>query len=200
MNTKWSVYPAVVVASLFGLIGLVLVWLQFTISIEPIEPNTSSLPKPQSEAGGFSTDSAATQRSADQQRSDCCSEQAQLVEQKAPPSISTSGRSSQGSLRMSNKTDQPVRVALLTQRSTAKPNGQTAFATPIHWDFAPGEGNLQGLVLSLPNGNLKLKKGDILVAFAQDGSRRYWGPYVVGETPMPTWNQRTSEWQMVLQP
>lgn len=188
MNTKWSVYPAVVVACLFGLIGLVLVWLQFTVSIEPIGPDTSSLPetmppKPQSESGKFSTASKASQ----------------LVEQKTPPSIPESGRrSGQGSLRLSNQSDQPVRVALLAQRSTA--SGPPAFATPVHWDFAPGEGNRQGLVLSLPEGNLKLKKGDILVAFAQDGSRRYWGPYVVGETPQPTWNQGASEWQVILQP
>ena len=181
MNTKWSVYPAAIVAGLLGLMGLVLVWFQFTISVEPIGPDTSSLPKSQSESGGLSTDSTVTQ----------------LVEQNAQ--FPTGGRSGRGALRMSNQTDQPVRVALLAKR-TAKPNGQPAFATPVHWDFAPGEGNRQGLLLSLPEGNLKLKKGDILVAFAQDGSRRYWGPYVVGETPMPTWNQRTSEWQIVLQP
>jgi hypothetical protein len=37
------------------------------------------------------------------------------------------------------------------------------------------------------------------VAFAQDGSRRYWGPYVVGETSSPEWNPQTQEWQLVLQ-
>jgi hypothetical protein len=56
------------------------------------------------------------------------------------------------------------------------------------------------LILSLPQGNLKLKQGDILVAFAQDGSRRYWGPYVVGETTAPILNRKTSEWQLILQP
>jgi hypothetical protein len=62
------------------------------------------------------------------------------------------------------------------------------------------EGGSQGLMLSLPQGNLKLKKGDILVAFAQDGSRLYWGPYIVGETPLPIWNQQKAEWQLILQP
>lgn len=190
MNTKWSVYPAVVVACLLSFIGLALVWLQFTIAIEPIGPDTSSLPKtmppkPQTESGGLSTDSKTTQ----------------LAEQNTLPSTPepTGRKGGQGALRISNQTDQSVRVALLAQRSTAT-GGQPAFATPVHWDFAPGEGSRQGLILSLPKGNLKLRKGDILVAFAQDGSRRYWGPYVVGETPMPTWNQRTSEWQMVLPP
>jgi hypothetical protein len=62
------------------------------------------------------------------------------------------------------------------------------------------EGGSQGLILSLPQGNLKLSKGDILVAFAQDGSRLYWGPYVVGQTPFPTWDSQAAQWQLVLQP
>ncbi len=96
---------------------------------------------------------------------------------------------------MSNPTERPVRIALLSRRKESK-----AYTEPAHWDFAPMEGGSQGLVLSLPQGNLKLSKGDVLVAFAQDGSRQYWGPYVVGETPFPTWNQQTGEWQLVLQP
>jgi hypothetical protein len=62
------------------------------------------------------------------------------------------------------------------------------------------EGGSKGLLLSLPQETLKLKKGDVLVAFAQDGSRQYWGPYVVGETPSPVWNQKQAEWQLVLKP
>ena len=62
------------------------------------------------------------------------------------------------------------------------------------------EGSNQGLILSLPQENLKLKKGDILTAFAQDGSRTYWGPYVVGETSSPVWEQQKAEWQLILQP
>jgi hypothetical protein len=45
-----------------------------------------------------------------------------------------------------------------------------------------------------------LQAGDVLVAFAQDGSRRYWGPYVVGKTTLPTWNTEQKEWSLVLQP
>ena len=45
-----------------------------------------------------------------------------------------------------------------------------------------------------------LENGDIVVAFAQDGSRLYWGPYVIGETPVPVWNKKTGEWELVLQP
>jgi hypothetical protein len=106
-----------------------------------------------------------------------------------------------GLLRMSNQTNQPVRLALLARQSgTKKAKKNPKFDIPAHWDFAPQEGSSQGLVLSLPQGNLKLEKGDILVAFAQDGSRRYWGPYVVGETSAPSWNAQTKEWQLVLTP
>jgi hypothetical protein len=89
-----------------------------------------------------------------------------------------------------------VRVALLAQNAADE---QPNYLKPAHWDFAPGEGSRQGLILSLPDGDLKLKKGDILVAFAQDGSRRYWGPYVVGETTLPVRNSK-SEWQLILKP
>jgi hypothetical protein len=108
----------------------------------------------------------------------------------------------QGSLRMSNQTNQPVRLALLARQSGAKSSAskQSNYDVPAHWDFAPQEGTEKGLILSLPQGDLKLEKGDILVAFAQDGSRQYWGPYVVGETPSPKWNSQKKEWQLVLNP
>jgi hypothetical protein len=108
----------------------------------------------------------------------------------------------QGTLRMSNQTNQPVRLALLARQSVAKGSGtkQNNYDVPAHWDFAPQEGSEKGLILSLPQNNLKLEKGDILVAFAQDGSRRYWGPYVVGETQLPKWNSQNREWQLVLSP
>jgi hypothetical protein len=105
-----------------------------------------------------------------------------------------------GSLRMSNQTNQPVRLALLSRKSAEKntDSSKTKNNLPAHWDFAPQEGSEKGLILSLPQGHLKLEKGDILVAFAQDGSRRYWGPYVVGETPTPKWDTQTKEWQLEL--
>jgi hypothetical protein len=100
-----------------------------------------------------------------------------------------------GSLRVSNRSDRPVRVALLSKRQAEKSYGK-----PAHWDFAPGEGGGKGLMLSLPEGKLQVKQGDILVVFAQDGSRRYWGPYVAGETAAPAWNRTAGEWQLILQP
>ncbi|MEG3972595.1 MULTISPECIES: hypothetical protein [unclassified Microcoleus] len=100
-----------------------------------------------------------------------------------------------GSLRVSNRSEHPVRVALLSKRQAEKSYGK-----PAHWDFAPGEGGDKGLMLSLPEGKLQVKRGDILVVFAQDGSRHYWGPYVAGETPTPAWNSTAGEWQLILQP
>lgn len=75
-----------------------------------------------------------------------------------------------------------------------------ALRDPFHWDFAPGEGGRDGLLLALPQGDLNLKTGDVVVAFAQDGSQRYWGPYVVGQTPLPYWNGDRDEWQLLVQP
>lgn len=110
------------------------------------------------------------------------------------PSI---GIDAQGKLRVNNQTIYPLRVALLHQQAE---EAETAFSQPVHWDFAPNEGGTKGLILSLPNQTLEVQPGDILVAFAQDGSRRYWGPYVVGKTSMPGWNADAGEWQLILQP
>jgi hypothetical protein len=105
-------------------------------------------------------------------------------------------------LRMSNQTNQPVRLALLSRGSLGKGSkpGETDDGVPAHWDFESQEGSEKGLVLSLPDRNLNLQKGDILVAFAQDGTRRYWGPYIVGETSLPSWNSQKQEWELILSP
>jgi hypothetical protein len=68
----------------------------------------------------------------------------------------------------------------------------------MFWDFAPMEGSTDGLILSLESGNLKLQTGDVLMAFALDGSRNYWGPYVVGRTSLPK-RQASTEWSLELQ-
>lgn len=129
-----------------------------------------------------------------------------------------------GTLRVGNQTQHPIRLALLQRNFSAanhassdnansKPitaseqishpisdSGDFDPSEPIHWDFAPREGSYHGLLLSLPDGDLILNPGDVLVAFAQDGSQQYWGPYVVWETDFPRWNARYSEWQLLLQP
>ncbi|HEY9696155.1 MAG TPA: hypothetical protein V6D10_02765 [Trichocoleus sp.] len=116
------------------------------------------------------------------------------------PSVSSPAPANlKGSLRVGNQTTYPVRVALLFQQKQAGKAAQTeSYRQPVHWDFAPGEGGAKGLLVSLPDGNLQLQAGDILVAFAQDGSRRYWGPYIVGKTDSPTWDKATQEWELIL--
>ncbi|NJO71336.1 MAG: hypothetical protein HC825_05840 [Oscillatoriales cyanobacterium RM1_1_9] len=117
-----------------------------------------------------------------------------------PPSNSDSNLASDsagnpvGKLQAGNQTQHPVRVVL--QRRS----GTSAQAEPVHWDFAPQEGRTKGLTLSLPDENLVLASGDILVVFAQDGSRRYWGPYIVDETSLPRWDNSTQTWELTIQP
>jgi hypothetical protein len=105
----------------------------------------------------------------------------------------------EGRLRISNPTEYPVRVALLPQAPS--PVGTAPYEPPAHWDFDPEEGYTTGLLVGLPNQTrLQVKAGDVLVAFALDGSRRYWGPYVVGSTEIPNWEPKGKEWQLILQP
>lgn len=190
-NPKFKPYSVLILVFLLGVIGLGLKLSRFTISIEPQSPDTASLPvveppivpvadKARKISPGLPNITPALPTPASSPS-------------KSPQPIAVAAR--QGNLRVSNPTDHPVRVALLARQLPEKTYGE-----PAHWDFSPMEGGSQGLKLSLPQGNLKLKKGDILVAFAQDGSRLYWGPFVVGETASPIWNQNQAEWQLVLQP
>lgn len=188
MNMKSSAYP-IAIAAVVGVVLLALGWSRFSISIETEGPETATLPALLPATPPTSTISG--ERSPEQI--------AQNPPKVASPE-STPVTANPRGLRVSNQTEQPVRVALLSRQAAVPAAKKTAYKEPVHWDFAPGEGSSQGLILSLPEGDLKLKKGDVLVAFAQDGSRRYWGPYVVGETSLPMWEQQKSEWQLVLQP
>ncbi|MDP8962614.1 MAG: hypothetical protein M3O33_01255 [Cyanobacteriota bacterium] len=192
-NIKSTLYPVLILLFLLGLglAALGLGWFRFTVSIESESPDTVSLPVIE----------PPTPPAPEKVKK--LSPVLPIVTPALPPPVASASKNPdpamvaarQGALRVSNPTEHPVRVALLTRQSAEKTDGQ-----PAHWDFSPMEGGSQGLMLSLPQGNLKLKKGDILVAFAQDGSRLYWGPYVVGETPLPIWNQQKAEWQLILQP
>jgi hypothetical protein len=102
--------------------------------------------------------------------------------------------------RVSNRSAYAVRVVLLSQQTGTKNADPKIDRAPVHWDFAPQEGSQDGLLLSLPSGNLKLASGDVIVAFALDGSRHYWGPYVVGSSDQPKQPTPNSEWQLVLNP
>ncbi|NJN37855.1 MAG: hypothetical protein HC790_02610, partial [Acaryochloridaceae cyanobacterium CSU_3_4] len=96
----------------------------------------------------------------------------------------------------------PVRVVLRSHRNPNHPNspGTSAFQEPVHWDFAPQEGSQTGLQVTRPEGGLHLSEGDVLMAFALDGSQRYWGPYVVGDTDQPIQQKAVSQWHLVLRP
>lgn len=111
-----------------------------------------------------------------------------------------SATSFDSNLRVSNRTVHPIRVALLPQSQATEQADPSTYDVPVHWDFAPGEGSQQGLLLSLPDQSVQLQTGDVLVAFAQDGSRIYWGPYVVDQTNLPLWNDAQQEWQLILEP
>jgi hypothetical protein len=200
MNSSLYRYLAVTGCSL-ALLGLLAGCLEMKVSFESTNPDSSS-PAPTDTPNLQTTTATAVSAKTPANTHN------NQKETEKPPSLlayrfdSTQKVKTQGTLRMSNQTAQPVRLALLARQSTGKNTSsqKTHYDVPAHWDFAPQEGSEKGLILSLPQGNLKLEKGDILVAFAQDGSRRYWGPYVVGETPAPSWNSQTKEWQLVLSP
>ncbi|MHC0066529.1 hypothetical protein ACWATR_27025 [Nostoc sp. UIC 10890] len=205
---KSSVYRNVgVTASCLGLLVALVGYFGVSISFESTNPDTSSqLPD---ETQEWEVTSGSPEKSISANLSTPATTPSNQVEQSSRENTypvlaerdkSTSIANEQGTLRMSNQTNQPVRLALLARQSVAKGSGtkQANYDLPAHWDFAPQEGSEKGLVLSLPQNNLKLEKGDILVAFAQDGSRRYWGPYIVGETQLPKWNSQNREWQLVL--
>ncbi len=102
-------------------------------------------------------------------------------------------------LRVSNQSLNALRVVLLSHQ-LSKSSQAKRDRRPAHWDFAPSEGSQKGLLLSLPSEKLTLKPGDVLMAFATDGSRRYWGPYIIGETAAPIQTRSTLEWQLILRP
>lgn len=188
---KSTLYPLSIAVLLLALVSVGLGWLQFTVSVEPQSPAISSLPVVESPIAP-AVEPVKKLSPALPTPSPMLPSPVTSPTKKPDPSALAAH---QGDLRVSNPTEHAVRVALLPQKSSKKGYGE-----PAHWDFAPMEGSSKGLMLSLPQGNLKLSKGDILVAFAQDGSRQYWGPYVVGETPEPVWNSQTGEWLLVLQP
>ena len=101
-------------------------------------------------------------------------------------------------LRVSNQSAYALRLVLLRQSPKQTQAGSRYAARPAHWDFDPREGSQQGLLLSLPKQKLTLETGDVLVAFALDGSRQYWGPYVVGESAEPKQSATSREWQLIL--
>ncbi|MFB2834073.1 hypothetical protein [Floridanema evergladense] len=185
---KWQLYSIFSLTSVLALVVLLLSRWQISVTIEQTQPQVSPVSL-------SNLTFATTEPVADNQSIARLNPALTTGEVKTPPRT----------LRLSNQTNYPVRVAFLPiqvgarkqQSATIK---QSIYGEPGHWDFAPQEGAKTGLVLSLPKGIVQLEKGDVLVAFAQDGSGRYWGPYIVGETSTPVWNRQKSEWQLILQP
>lgn len=204
ITMKPSVYfHAVLVASSLGLLLLPLGCQNWIVSFEPVGLKGSSTSKERSldvqTAVPVSTSSSSVPNPTHLKSKEVA--RTEVANNTSTKEANNSGTLGFGSLRMSNQTNQPVRLALLSRQSINKVKASKTAAddaVPAHWDFAPQEGSEKGLILALPNGDLKLEQGDILVAFAQDGSRRYWGPYVVGETISPSWNAQSKEWQLVL--
>jgi hypothetical protein len=205
-------YHAVLVAFSSGLLFLPMGCRQMSVSFEPTELETSLSSAQTQQQRIVSSSVAAVSNSVSTKSQGAESATREVSDGRTPSSgdrIMTYHQGSggkaanQGSLRMSNQTNQPVRLALLSRRSLTKGSSSEENknnTVPAHWDFAPQEGSEKGLILSLPKGKLDLQKGDILVAFAQDGSRRYWGPYIVGETSSPNWSSQHKEWQLILSP
>jgi hypothetical protein len=185
MNIKLNPATKVILIAALLLVGTWLVVRRFQIEVEVTSPETvPTISTDESQNGG----------------------QKPPANSGANPSIPTSNpamiAARQGTLRVSNRSDHPLRVALLSKQkpSVSKSGEVSEYQPPAHWDFAPNEGSSQGLMVSLPDRTIVLKKGDVVVAFAQDGSQRYWGPYVVGETNSPTWSSQKGEWELVLNP
>lgn len=200
---KLKLYPAVIGVLGIGIIVLLIGRFDISILMEPIPPE---------EIGLDSAPPVLNEVPRETVPSPSATAPPVVVSPVAPaspiaPSEVNSAIAQSGDLRVSNQTEHPVRVALLAQipvdaaaSGDASANeGADAYNEPVHWDFAPGEGSASGLLLSLPEGELQLQKGDILVVFAQDGSRQYWGPYVVGKTAQPAWSSGTEEWQLIVQ-
>lgn len=194
-------YPALLAIALIGLVFWVLSRFEISIQVEP--PSSASAPEKSQFAastpvtGETSLLSSATQETA---TSTATATRSPIVV--TPDSVAAVGTprnpqevARRGKLRIGNQTDFPLRAALLRQVGS---NGRSFYSEPTHWDFAPQEGGENGFLLSLPEGSLQVQPGDILVAFAQDGSRRYWGPYVVGKTALPFWNSTLLEWQILI--
>lgn len=226
-STSLSRRPSVLVMSVVGAIvgiGVLLVILaqSLEITIETAAGDRPSSPDIESSASG-ETASGSAHPVPDPITPDDFEPALELPESDTaslPPSVAIPNTSvseteaaapvSPGNLRVSNQTIHPVRVAILSQHSvggqesdastesTATNPAASSYREPIHWDFVPGEGSARGLVLGLPDAELAIQRGDVITAFAQDGSQRYWGPYVVGDTDFPRWNRETSEWVLIL--
>ncbi len=201
---KWKGYPAIVIVIITSLIlgSTLFFFSRFSVEVttepgtlEPLSPPTPTLP----EADNTTIPQSTPRVAASPTVSPTPTTVLPATSDSIPATSASTSTVRQGVLRISNPTDYPVRIALLAKQPS---DGKTksTYDSPAHWDFAPQEGSSKGLLVSLPDRTVKIQPGDVLVAFAQDGSRRYWGPYVVGETPTPIWNPKAMEWHLQVEP
>jgi hypothetical protein len=174
MAAKPSILPLVLAALGGGTVAFLLSQFQFSVWIEPSTPK--DVTPPVIEVAPDAVESPLTSPSV-----------------AIPQPVLVNG------LRVRNLSPYPVRVVLMPQKSAQNNASVRPYRAPVHWDFEPNEGSKAGLLLSLPEGNFTLKTGDVLVAFALDGSRHYWGPYIVGKTDGLS-RSAASEWQLVIKP
>ncbi|MFB2923428.1 MULTISPECIES: hypothetical protein [Aerosakkonema] len=198
MNLKLLLYPAASIAVLFLILFLALQRWQITITIDSLPSEENLLVEPSPDKASVTTATVSTESNPKPTATLIAPLKNKPTQ--APSSARGAVAAPPGVLRLSNQTEHPIRIAFLARQKASKSGKQSAYGEPAHWDFAPEEGAEKGLILSLPTGFVKLEEGDILIAFAQDGTRRYWGPYVVGVTAMPIWDRKTLEWQLILQP
>lgn len=200
-DLKLKIYPAVIAVLGLGLTALLMSRVEIQIANQPDRLLDGPLDRPldgplqPSPATRPVTRPSPATRPAAQPRPQSAAPSASAPAPASAPAVPVGA---DGGLRVSNQTDYPVRVALMYQQRPTTKSTQPQFGQPVHWDFAPAEGGGKGLMLSLPTGGLRLTGGDVLVAFAQDGSRRYWGPYVVGKTELPIWSSEQREWLLLL--
>jgi hypothetical protein len=198
-DAKPSFFPLILAALVGGSAAFILSQLQF--GTQPETPDRQSAPpvistNPTGKTLSGKNQTAIVPKANPNAKSSPAAPKA-LASSVAKPSAVA--RAAKNGLRVSNQSPNALRVVLLSHQSS-KSSKSAKRGSPAHWDFAPSEGSRNGLLLSLPSEKLTLKPGDVLVAFALDGSRRYWGPYVVGETAAPTQSRSTLEWQLVLRP
>lgn len=199
-DLKLKIYPAVIAILGLGLVALLLSRVEFQVTNQsPLDRSLDAPPSTLDQPASRALDLPEIPVPSPSPTPSSALPVTPPSTLPAPVPASGAPASAEGGLRVSNQTSYPVRVALLHQQERQEKN-QPEFTQPVHWDFAPEEGKAKGLILSLPSGGLRLSSGDVLVAFAQDGSRRYWGPYVIGETELPTWSSEQQEWILPLQP
>jgi hypothetical protein len=124
-NFKSTLYPLLILALLLGSIGIGLGFFRFTVTIEPESPDISSLPAiaPPSEPAIEPPEKPSAVLPA-------TSPSSTLDVSPAKPPDPTDLAARRGTLRVSNPTEYPVRLALLERSSS-----EQSYEKPAHWDF-----------------------------------------------------------------